>query len=211
MTILKVTYGNPVASIKGICEHYQISDRTARMIVKELEQERGRYGDYTVLGDGALKRVNFLAFTDYWQFRKMLQDKNARKHVPVYSPQRLNCIVSLAQKYNVAVVIICHFNKNGKGDAITRVMGSTDIMGICRSYIALGNVPGEEDIKYMSHEKSSLERKGKTILFEIDPDRGGIVYVGENALSMDDYTAIRNKKRAFLGTFGEAIRTHRSC
>lgn len=68
---------------KGICEHYQISDRTARMIVKELEQERGRYGDYTVLGDGALKRVNFLAFTDYWQFRKMLQDKNARKHVPV--------------------------------------------------------------------------------------------------------------------------------
>ena len=88
MTILKVTYGNPVASIKGICEHYQISDRTARMIVKELEQERGRYGDYTVLGDGALKRVNFLAFTDYWQFRKMLQDKNARKHVPVYSPQK---------------------------------------------------------------------------------------------------------------------------
>lgn len=84
MTILKVTYGNPVASIKGICEHYQISDRTARMIVKELEQERGRYGDYTVLGDGALKRVNFLAFTDYWQFRKMLQDKNARKHVPVW-------------------------------------------------------------------------------------------------------------------------------
>ena len=54
MTILKVTYGNPVASIKGICEHYQISDRTARMIVKELEQERGRYGDYTVLGDGAV-------------------------------------------------------------------------------------------------------------------------------------------------------------
>lgn len=94
--------------------------------------------------------------------------------------ERLNCIVSLAQKYNVAVVIICHFNKNGKGDAITRVMGSTDIMGICRSYIALGNVPGEEDIKYMSHEKSSLERKGKTILFEIDPDRGGIVYVGES-------------------------------
>lgn len=80
--------------------------------------------------------------------------------------ERLNCIVSLAQKYNVAVVIICHFNKNGKGDAITRVMGSTDIMGICQSYIALGNVPGEEDIKYMSHEKSSLERKGKTILLK---------------------------------------------
>ena len=58
MTILKVTYGNPVASIKGICEHYQISDRTARMIVKELEQERGRYGDYALEGiSGHLSRL----------------------------------------------------------------------------------------------------------------------------------------------------------
>lgn len=34
----------------------------------------------------------------------------------------------------------------GKSVRPSRVMGSTDIMGICRSYIALGNVPGEEDI-----------------------------------------------------------------
>ena len=68
-------------------------------------------------------------------------------------------------------------------------------MGKCRSYIALGNVPDEEDMKFMSHEKSSLERKGRTVLFEIDPDNGGIVYKGENSLSMDDYTAIRSKKR----------------
>lgn len=65
-------------------------------------------------------------------------------------------------------------------------------MGSCRSYLALGNVPGEDDVKFMSHEKSSLAKKGKTILFEIDP----IVYLGENSLTMDDYTAIRNKKRA---------------
>lgn len=63
-------------------------------------------------------------------------------------------------------------------------------------HIALGNVPDEDEIKFMSHEKSSLERKGKTILFEINPDHGGIVYLGENSLSMDDYTAIRSKKRA---------------
>lgn len=119
--------------------------------------------------------------------------------VDMNAPNKTNAqmghIVNLAEKYDVAVVIICHFNKNGKGDAITRVLGSTDIMGKCRSYIALGNVPGEEETKFMSHEKSSLERKGKTILFEIDPDNGGIVYLGENSLSMDDYTAIRSKKR----------------
>ncbi|TGX96316.1 AAA family ATPase [Hominisplanchenecus murintestinalis] len=117
-------------------------------------------------------------------------------NAPNKTREQMGHIVELAQKYDVAVVIICHFNKNGKGDAITRILGSTDIMGSCRSYIALGNVPGEDDTKFMSHEKSSLEKKGKTILFEIDPDRGGIVYMGENLLSMDDYTAIRNKRRA---------------
>ncbi|MEH2947185.1 AAA family ATPase [Sporofaciens sp. JLR.KK001] len=117
-------------------------------------------------------------------------------NAPNKTSEKMGHLVELAEKYNVAVVIICHFNKNGKGDAITRVLGSTDIMGSCRSYLALGNVPGEDDVKFMSHEKSSLAKKGKTILFEIDPDRGGIVYLGENSLTMDDYTAIRNKKRA---------------
>ncbi|RGQ60144.1 hypothetical protein DWY88_15980 [Mediterraneibacter gnavus] len=117
-------------------------------------------------------------------------------NAPNKTNERVGHIVDLAEKYGVAVVLICHFNKNQKGDAITRVLGSTDIMGKCRSYIALGNVPDEEDIKFMSHEKSSLERKGRTVLFEIDPDNGGIVYKGENSLSMDDYTAIRSKKRA---------------
>lgn len=117
-------------------------------------------------------------------------------NAPNKTRDKLGLISSLAEKYDVAVVLICHFNKNGKGDAITRVLGSTDIMGICRSYIALGPVPGEDDMKFMSHEKSSLEKRGKTILFEIDPDKGGVVYLGENNLTMDDYTAIRNKKRA---------------
>ena len=115
-------------------------------------------------------------------------------NAPNETRDKLNRIADLAEKYDVAVVLICHFNKNGKGDAITRVLGSTDIMGICRSYIALGPVPGEDDMKFMSHEKSSLAKRGKTILFEIDPDKGGVVYLGENNLTMDDYTTIRNKK-----------------
>ncbi len=117
-------------------------------------------------------------------------------NAPNKTREKLGHIADLAEKYDVSVILVCHFNKNGKGDAITRVLGSTDIMGICRSYIALGQVPGEDDMKFMSHEKSSLDKRGKTILFEIDPDKGGIVYLGENNLMMDDYTAIRNKKRA---------------
>lgn len=116
-------------------------------------------------------------------------------NAPNRTREKLGYISELAEKYDVAVVLICHFNKNSKGDAITRVLGSMDIMGICRSYIAVGRVPGSDNTKFMSHEKSSLDRHGNTILFEIDPDRGGVVYMGENNLTMDDYTAIQNKKR----------------
>lgn len=119
-------------------------------------------------------------------------------NAPNQTREKLNYIAELAEKYDVAVVLICHFNKNQKGDAITRILGSTDIVGISRSYMAIGNVPnneGDEEIKFMSHEKSSLAKRGKTILFQIDPAKGGIVYCGENALTMDDYTAIRNKGR----------------
>ena len=87
MTILQVVHGSPVTTVKELCEHFNVSDRTVRGVIKEMEGEKDRYGDYTIMGDGALKRINFLAFTDYWKFRKMLQDKNARKHVPPYNPQ----------------------------------------------------------------------------------------------------------------------------
>ena len=136
-------------------------------------------------------RPDLMIFDPFQAYIGAEIDMNA----PNRTREKLGYISELAEKYRVAVVLICHFNKNGKGDAITRVLGSTDIMGICRSYIALGTVPGEDDMKFMSHEKSSLDKRGKTILFEIDPDKGGIVYLGENNLTMDDYTAIRNKKR----------------
>lgn len=111
---------------------------------------------------------------------------------------KLNHIVELAAKYNTAIVLICHFNKNQKGDAITRIIGSTDIVGVSRSYLAIGTVPGDSKTRYMSHEKSSLEEKGKTILFEINPAEGGIKYLGDSEYTMDDYTvmASKNKQRA---------------
>ena len=103
----------------------------------------------------------------------------------------LTRLVSLAEKYNVAIVLVCHFNKNSKGDSITRILGSMDIVGVGRSAIAIGNVPNEERQKYMSHEKSSNAEHGKTKLFHIDPDNGGIVFDGESNLLMEDYNLLK--------------------
>ena len=104
----------------------------------------------------------------------------------------LTRLVSLAERYNMAIVLVCHLNKNEKGSSITRTIGSMDIPGIARSAIAIGNVPNEEIQKFMSHEKSSNAPRGKTKLFHIDPDNGGIVIDGESNLSMDEYNSLRN-------------------
>ena len=89
MTVMQIMYGNPVMTVKGISEQFHISDRTARKHMKEIEENHERYGDYAVMGEGTPKRVNFLAFSDYWKWKKMLADKNARKHVPEYNPQEI--------------------------------------------------------------------------------------------------------------------------
>ena len=39
MTVIKQMYGNPVMSVKGICEQFHISDRTARKYTKEKRKE----------------------------------------------------------------------------------------------------------------------------------------------------------------------------
>lgn len=104
----------------------------------------------------------------------------------------LSRLVSLAERYDMAIVLVCHLNKNEKGSSITRVIGSMDIPGVARSAIAIGNVPNEEVQKFMSHEKSSNAPRGKTKLFHIDPDNGGIVIDGESSLTMDEYNVLRN-------------------
>ena len=78
ITTLQVLHGSPVTTVKELCSQYKISDRTARTVIKEIEENhKDRYGDFAVLGDGALR------------YRKMLQDKNARKHVPEYNPRKV--------------------------------------------------------------------------------------------------------------------------
>lgn len=89
MTTINVIYGTPVMTIKKICEQFSVTDRTARKHMKEIENLTERYGDYAVMGEGALKRVNFLAFTDYWKWKKLLADKNGKKHVPEYNPREI--------------------------------------------------------------------------------------------------------------------------
>ena len=106
--------------------------------------------------------------------------------------RKMRPLVRLADTYNVCIVCICHFNKNEQGSAITRTIGSTDITGKCRSYMTIGNVPDQEDTKYLSHEKTNVGALGDTILFSIN--RFGIEFEGTSKMRSDDYAIQRHTK-----------------
>ena len=89
ITSMRILHGNAIATIPQLAEQFHICDRTVRTIVREMEDQKDRYGNYGILSDGNLKRVNILAFTDYYNYRDMLKSKNGKKHVPPYNPQEV--------------------------------------------------------------------------------------------------------------------------
>lgn len=105
----------------------------------------------------------------------------------VLTRQMFDSLEQVAQDRHVTTIIVCHFNKNAKGPAITRILGSTDITGKARSFIAVGNMPGNDGQKFFSHEKSNLAKQGLTQIFRIDPNNGLLIPDGTTTKHYDDF------------------------
>lgn len=105
----------------------------------------------------------------------------------ILTRQMFDSLEQISQDRNVTIIIVCHFNKNSRGAAITRILGSTDITGKARSFIAVGNMPGNDGRKFFSHEKSNLAKQGLTQIFRIDPDNGLLIPDGTTTKHYDDF------------------------
>ena len=83
--------GYPYMKKDGIAEEFHISKSTVVNRLREIEQEmeKGRYGDFSIIQDGNILLINVLVFIDFLTFRKRLQNKNLRKNVPAYSPEKI--------------------------------------------------------------------------------------------------------------------------
>ena len=108
----------------------------------------------------------------------------------------LGRIGHLAEKYGCAVVFIMHNSKASQSKALYRALGSIDIPAVARSMLSLGNNPDKPGGKIMCHEKSSLSAHGKSVLFEIAPQYGGIVFTGFSDLTADDILSRRSENRS---------------
>lgn len=104
-------------------------------------------------------------------------------------------IGQLAEKYHCAVIFIMHNSKMSQNKALHRAIGSIDIPAIARSMLILGNNPEDPQQKVVCHEKSSLAPHGKSIMFRINPDFGGVVFDGFSDLQADDILNVHKGTR----------------
>lgn len=85
--------GCPYMTQAKLATEFSISRATVGLRIKEIEAEMkdGRYSDYphTIIRDGRIVLINQLVFVDYMTYRRQLLDRNARKYVPEYEPDKI--------------------------------------------------------------------------------------------------------------------------
>ena len=82
---------------------------------------------------------------------------------------------TIAEKYDVAVILIGHMNKTGDKNALYRGLGSIDFVGAARSVLGVGIVDKKDGCNYhraIVHIKANLAPKGTPVLFDLNPAEG---------------------------------------
>lgn len=97
----------------------------------------------------------------------------------------LNPLNKLGAKFGTAFLMIMHTNKSNSSGR-QRMADSSDIWDIGRSALMAGRTK-DENICYLSHEKSNYGKLQKTILFSVV--KGGIEYKGTSNRKDRDYMA----------------------
>ena len=98
----------------------------------------------------------------------------------------LNPLNQLGAKFGTAFLMIMHTNKSNNSGR-QRMADSSDIWDLGRSALMAGRIK-DENICYLSHEKSNYTTLQKTILFRVT-EEGGIEFKGTSRRKDRDYMA----------------------
>ena len=125
----------------------------------------------------------------------------------------LSPLKALAEETGVAIVAICHLNKNSTGGALYRVNGSIGNVAAARSVLLVAPDPDDEDTRVLAGVKASLSPLPRSIAFEItkDDDEMGsrINWRRYSDLTKDDLLVVR--RRTQDGPRDVARRSWRAC
>ncbi len=132
-------------------------------------------------------------------------DANANKEQAIR--RALTPLRKLADRHNIAIVVVRHLNKSGGSKAIYRGSGSIAIAATVRSGFLIGSSPDDEHLRVLAHFKSNLGARVRSLLFEpVDVDGGfRIEWRGECEYSAADLLAKARDTRPALDTAIEVL------
>jgi hypothetical protein len=109
---------------------------------------------------------------------------------------RMDALMKLATKYNVAVVLIRHLAKSSGGRAIHKGLGSIDFTGAVRIEMMIGNRADAPNDRAILTVKNNLGRHAPGLRFAIEGDGmdARLVWKGETSLSLGDLIAPESAK-----------------
>jgi AAA domain len=92
--------------------------------------------------------------------------------VDAYKDQEIRRVLTplqkLAEKQNVAVVLVAHLNKKSDADLVTRVGGGMGLVGVCRSAWMFTESKDDEGTRLMSSLKTNLTAANENMAFEFE-------------------------------------------
>lgn len=94
-------------------------------------------------------------------------------------------LAKLAEKYNCAMLLIGHMNKNSGEKSGYRGLGSIDFQAAARSVLVVGCIKDDPTLRVVCPTKSSLAPEGKAIAFRLEPEQG-FQWAGEYDISADE-------------------------
>lgn len=199
----RVTTGRPMpntptaAPLTGGALFLVGEDSIPKTVVGRLKAAGADLSRVAVLDDVSIPE-------DMSTIRKAVRLIGARLIVVDTLPDFVNCNVlgnqqirralrplrKLAEKCNVAVVLLRHFVKSSSGRSLLRGGGSVGITAMARSQLKLFRHPDDEHLRVLVHDKCNIAPRSPSLVFEVVQGSGGKSFhlecKGETSLTVED-------------------------
>ena len=97
----------------------------------------------------------------------------------------LSHLTKLAEKYECAILLVGHLNKNAGQLCAYRGLGSIDFFAAVRSVMLVGTHPSDNTQRFLFHAKSNLSKPGDTRCFRINENK--LEWTGTIDLNADQF------------------------
>jgi hypothetical protein len=119
-------------------------------------------------------------------------------------------LANIAERQNLAVVGVIHFNKSTASDVLDRVSGSGGFVGAARSALAFGRDPSDPDgedgsLRVLAHAKCNVGQEMGSLSYRVEAatvqaddetlHTSRLVYVGESTVGKNDLLATMDSEQ----------------